>query len=81
MKKLSLLFLLVASCTRIGTPVEVRDAKDNFEVEKLFTVDGCSVYRFYSDGSKYFTNCSGSTQWAAQEGKVSVTKNISGGKR
>lgn len=32
-----------------------------FKVEKLFTTDGCTVYRFYDNGYRYFTNCSGST--------------------
>lgn len=29
----------------------------NFKVEKLFEVDGCTVYRFYDDRTVYFTNC------------------------
>lgn len=32
-----------------------------FQVSRLFTTDGCTVYRFYDSGTRYFTNCSGST--------------------
>lgn len=32
-----------------------------FNVEKLFTTDGCTVYRFADYGYRYFTNCVGST--------------------
>ena len=52
--------LALASCAQKGTPVPaegtVGDA--NFMVSKLFTTDGCTVYRFYDNGnSHYFTNC------------------------
>jgi hypothetical protein len=32
-----------------------------YNVEKLFTADGCTVYRFADGSYRYFTNCSGST--------------------
>jgi hypothetical protein len=31
-----------------------------FEVQRLFTVDGCTVYRFTDAGVRYFANCRGS---------------------
>lgn len=35
-----------------------------FQVDKLFTIDGCTVYRFADGGyPRYFTNCSGSAEW------------------
>ena len=41
-----------------------------FVVDKLFTHDGCTVYRFEDGGSRrYFTNCSGSTSWRESCGK------------
>ena len=33
-----------------------------FKVEKLFTHEGCTVYRFFDDRRVYYTNCQGSTQ-------------------
>jgi len=41
-----------------------------FVVDKLFTHDGCTVYRFTDGGNnRYFTNCQGSTSWAESCGK------------
>lgn len=50
-------------------PESSRTAGQGFNVEKLFTVDGCTVYRFYDDRSVYFTNCNGATQWQQSCGK------------
>ena len=65
MTRLALCLLLLAtlagcqgeaeSTTRVGS---------DFKVDRLFKVDGCTVYRFQDGGrARYFTNCSGSTQW------------------
>lgn len=35
--------------------------KPSIEVERLFTVDGCTVYRFYDNGTRHFASCPGST--------------------
>jgi len=36
----------------------------DFVVDKLFTHEGCSVYRFSDGGyNRYFTNCNGSANW------------------
>lgn len=41
-----------------------------FKVDKLFTVDGCTVYRFTDGGyNRYFTNCHGSASWNESCGK------------
>lgn len=40
-----------------------------FQVDKLFTVDGCTVYRFDDAGRRYFTDCKGSTEWRESCGK------------
>lgn len=62
MKYLLFLVLIIVGCeSKKVTPVEVTGAKDNFEVVKLFTHDGCTVYRFYDSRYRYFTNCSGKT--------------------
>ena len=62
MKKILIACLLVAftSCVGEGSAVEVSGSKDEFQVKKLFEVDGVTVYRF-TDGSRYvyFTNRKG----------------------
>lgn len=60
------------STTRVG---------NDFEVGKLFTVDGCTLYRFEDGGrSHYFTNCSGSTSYTVSNGKTSYHDGITGGR-
>lgn len=73
-----ILTLGVAACTK---PAEsTARAGVDFEVEKLFTYDGCTVYRFYDTGTaRYFTNCPGQTTWHESCGKnCSREMNISG---
>lgn len=58
----------LAGCVK---PAETSTAvNQEFVVEKLFTHEGCTVYRFMDGGaSRYFTNCHGSTQWKESCGK------------
>ena len=52
--------LLLASCAQKGASVSVEDTVpgQDFHVVKLFTTDGCTVYRFYDVGNfHYMTNC------------------------
>lgn len=70
--------LALAGCSK---PAEssVRAGSD-FKVDKLFTVDGCSVYRFMDAGhQRYFTNCSGSTAYSVSSGKSSRPDGVYGG--
>lgn len=53
------LLVLVAGCNKRAESTVTTTA--GFQVSKLFTADGCTVYRFYDSGLRYFTNCSGST--------------------
>ena len=49
--------LLLVACTE---PAEstVASSNGNIPVEKLFNVDGCTVYRFQDGGyNRYFSNC------------------------
>lgn len=68
--------LLLAGCNK--EPESVQQAGSSFEVGRLFTTDGCTVYRF-SDGGRnvYFTNCTGSTSSSYQtsNGKYTTTYN------
>ena len=62
MKKIILLFLsvilLLVSCNwNKGISVPTSDSINKIKVEKLFVVDGITVYRFYDGGRVvYFTN-------------------------
>ena len=65
-----LIILAVALLAGCGKPAETSTAVGKeFVVDKLFTHEGCTVYRFYDGGnSRYYTNC-GSTAWTRQCGK------------
>jgi hypothetical protein len=69
--KLIIALLAIAALTACGgKPEETRAVGVDFQVDKLFTVDGCTVYRFGDAGyMRYFTNCSGSTSWQEPCGK------------
>ena len=71
--------VLLTACNR--DPESTQSVGLGFKVETLFTVDGCTVYRFADGGYKYFTNCRGNTQWQENCGKA-CTKDvkIEGGK-
>jgi len=54
--------LTLMACAQKGSyvPAEGTVGDANFMVNKLFTTEGCTVYRFYDNGnSHYFTNCTG----------------------
>lgn len=51
-----LAMLMLAGCynkPEINAPATNGD----FEVQKLFTIDGCTVYRFNDSVPRYFTKC------------------------
>lgn len=51
-----------------------------YTVDRLFTVDRCTVYRFYDGAYRYFTNCKGQVEWKENCGKsCQRDMNISGG--
>jgi hypothetical protein len=61
MKKLLLITALgLTACTN---EPESAVKQGEFKVERLFTNEGCTAYRFNDAGRYiYYTNCSGSTQ-------------------
>lgn len=61
---------VIAGCSK---PAETSTAVGaEFVVDRLFTHEGCTVYRFYDGGNaRYYTNC-GSTAWTQQCGKGCV---------
>ena len=53
----SVIFLLVSCNENKGINVPTSDSINEIKVEKLFVVDGITVYRFYDGGRVvYFTN-------------------------
>lgn len=56
---LTMMSLALLSCKKIGSPVTTRGSLDDYKVEKLFEVDGVTVYRFYDGKYIYFTNRTG----------------------
>lgn len=66
--------LALAGCYAKTTPEASAQAGVDFKVDRLFTHDGCTVYRFH-DGlyGRYFTKCEGSasasTSWVESCGK------------
>lgn len=56
----SVIFLLVSCSGNKGVNVPKSDSINEIKVEKLFVVDGITVYRFYDGGRVvYFTNKKG----------------------
>ena len=56
----SVAFLLVSCNDNKGINVPISDSINEIKVEKLFVVDGITVYRFYDCGrAVYFTNKKG----------------------
>lgn len=73
----ALIGVLIAIATLTGcngdgayVNAELANPSDTYNVRKLFTVDGCDVYRFSDNRYVYFTNCQGSTSWSNNEGKA-----------
>lgn len=80
--KIVTLLALLAGCAKDPINSTISD-NPNVIVDKLFTHDGCSVYRFQDNGyTHYFTNCN-STRYAKSKmcGKTTCTeyKTISNG--
>ena len=81
MKKLMLMAFLVllSGCQKEAEGTQVAGS-GGFNVQKLFTVDGCSVYRFWDARTVYYTNCSGGTQFSEGCGKnCTYERSVSGG--
>lgn len=79
---LGVLVLTLAGCQKEAEQSQA--AGSNFKVDKLFTVNGCTVYCFFDARTVYFTNCSGSASYEYRQsnGKSSSTHDmtVSGGR-
>lgn len=58
MKKL-LLIALVAILSSCQKEAQTTEKAGNYEVQFLFEVDGCKIYRFYDGRTVYFSDCRG----------------------
>lgn len=64
---------MLVGCESSEPPVKV-DVGNGFKVQKLFTHEGCTVSRFYSDGDKFFTRCEGAASSSVNWTSGSKTK-------
>jgi len=69
MNKLILTLAVLVSLVGCTKPAEESIKRGEFDVQKLFTYEGCTVYRFRDDRNIYYTNCNGSTQHLESCGK------------
>ena len=61
---------VIASMTGCEKAPEEQVQSGEFNVERLFTVDGCTAYRFRDSGRAiYYTNCHGGTNSEYKSGK------------
>ena len=65
---LAITTVFLIACTKEAESTQ--EVGFGYKVEKLFTVDGCTVYRFSDGGYKYFTNCKGNVEWIENCGKA-----------
>ena len=68
--------VLLSGCYK--DPESTTSAGRDFSVDKLFTVDGCTVYRFWDSKAVYFSNCKGRTEYDynTQSGKINTTHKV-----
>lgn len=83
MKKIiiiSIALLVLTGCGEVQKPEEVKQSSNNgYEVQKLFTVDGITVYKFYDrDKCVYFTDRRSEVQYShsVRHGKVTETVRV-----
>lgn len=80
-KKFALLAILSLLAACGGPAEEQKTTSLGYQVDKLFTVDGCTVYRFVDDGRyRYFSKCAhaeSTTSWTERHGKIFLPQDIS----
>jgi hypothetical protein len=75
MKRLIILAMAIAAsaCTKQAMESSKPSGNSEFTVDKLFTQDGCTVYRFFDAGNhRYFVKCTSGdarTEWREGCGK------------
>lgn len=52
--------VFVVGCDKVYEPISKETKSNGIVVEKLFTNDGCTIYRFVDDGyTRYYSDCRG----------------------
>lgn len=71
MKRLAIIGAVVAlaACNRVTPEQTTRPGVDGTAVERLFTVDGITVYRFYDAGRNVYFTSNGATHHTENCGK------------
>lgn len=75
MKHLALVLaaaVTLAACDPINAPEATVPAGNGYKVARLFTHEGCTVYRFTDHNTRYFVRCDSgdaSAQWSESCGK------------
>lgn len=68
---------LLTGCEKAPESTVVVGVESDFKVGRLFTVDGCTAYRFYDNGRAiYYTNCKGATNSTHNSGKSVVRQQV-----
>ena len=77
MKNIAAVLALTAMLTGCYHSAEVEtQVGDGFNVQELFTHKGCTVFRFKDGGRhRYYTNCTGATNWTESCGKNCTRQN------
>lgn len=81
MTKYALIAIATLFINGCGKPAEsITQVNSEFKVDKLFTHEGCTVYRFRDAGKyRYYINCNGTSMSTKTCGKCCVREeNISG---
>lgn len=78
MKQILTIFAILATCLALTACKQEREPEttihtgNGYRVSKLFTHEGCTVYRFYDGNDRYFTKCesqTSATNWQESCGK------------
>lgn len=73
----SIALLALTACESKQVEEVKASSNQSYPVEKLFTVDGITVYRFRdNDRYVYFTNRTGDVQYSYQKRVGKATKNV-----
>lgn len=76
MKTLAALLLASVALAACQKAPEQSAHKGEFNVETLFTHEGCTVYRFEDDRTVYYTDCVGQAQSQHNCGKNCTSTDI-----
>lgn len=67
----------LTGCEKASESTVVAGVESDFKVGRLFTVDGCTAYRFYDNGRAiYYTNCKGATNSTHNSGKYIMHQQV-----